>query len=244
MRPTSTDAPLIVTDVEKSYGGLRPLRLRSLHVPAGTLVALTGLDAPAAEMFTNLATGAILPERGEVRLFGRSTAEVTDADAWLRGLDRVGILTDRAVLIDGYTAAQNLAMPLTLDVDPLTEDLRRTAAALAENVGLAADVLEKPVSALGASERLRIRFGRALALDPGLLLMEHPTATLNRAEVSGFARDVRRVFRSRPLAGVAVTADRAFAAAAAADVLALRAADGELVPQRGWRERVGRLLGR
>jgi len=240
----SADAPLILTDVEKHYGGLRPLRLRSLHVRAGALVALTGLDAPAAEMFTNLATGAILPDRGDVRLFGRSTAEVSDADEWLRGLDRVGILTDRAVLIDGYTTAQNLAMPLTLDVDPLSGDLRRRAEALAEDVGLSGDLLDQPVAALSAAEKLRIRFARALALAPALILMEHPTATLDRQDVAPFARDVRRVFDTRQLAGVAVTADRAFASAAAADVLQLRPSDGELIPQGRVLGRIGRLFGR
>jgi len=244
MRPMSEDAPLVIEAVEKQYGGLRPLRLRSLRVPGGALVALTGLDAPAAEMFTNLATGAILPDRGDVRLFGRSTADVTEADDWLGGLDRVGILTDRAVLIEGYTAAQNLAMPLTLDVDPLTGDLRRSAAALAADVGLAEATLDRPIAALRAAEKLRIRFGRARALAPALILMEHPTASLEGDEVAAFARDVRRVFRSRALAGVVVTADRAFASAAASEVLQLRAADGELVPARGIRDRIGRLLGR
>jgi predicted ABC-type transport system involved in lysophospholipase L1 biosynthesis ATPase subunit len=244
MRPAGEDAPLSLTDVEKGYGGLRPLRLRSLEVGSGTLVALTGLDAPAAEMFTNLATGALLPDRGEVRLFGRSTADVTDADDWLRSLDRVGILTDRAVLIDGYTAAQNLAMPLTLDVDPLTEDLLGTALALAREVGLAGDRLDRAVGTLGAPERLRIRFGRALALSPALLLMEHPTATLDRGDVASFARDVRRVFQARGLSGVAVTADREFASAAAGEVFQLRAADGVLLPQRGIWQTVRRLFDR
>lgn len=244
MRPIPADAPLVISNLEKHYGGLRPLRLRSLHVQAGSLVALTGLDAPAAEMFTNLATGAILPDKGDVWLFGRSTVEVTDADEWLGGLDRVGILTDRAVLLEAYTAAQNLALPLTLDVDPLSEELRRTAAALADDVGLGPGVLDRPVAELGAPERLRIRFGRALALTPSLLLMEHPTASLDRRDVKAFARDVRRVFRQRRLAGVAVTADREFASAASAKVLQVRGADGELIPQRGLLDTVGRLFRR
>ena len=34
-------------------------------------------------------------------------------------LDGVGILTDRAVLIGQFTVEQNIAMPFTLDVDPV-----------------------------------------------------------------------------------------------------------------------------
>jgi len=233
---------LDITGLQKAYGGLRPLRLQSLQVLPGVLVAVMGLDAPAAEMFTNLATGAILPDQGEVRLFGRSTAAVTDPDDWLTLLDRVGILTDRAVLLDTYTVAQNLAMPLTLDVDPLSSELARTAADLAGEVGLEGALLELPVSALGAPDRLRVRFGRALALSPALLLMEHPTATLEPADVGAFAQDVRRVVHSRDLAAVAVTADRAFAEAATPDVRELRPADGVLQPRaRAW-GRVRRLF--
>ena len=241
MSPASV---LDIIGLEKAYGALRPLRMQSLHVSAGSLVAVTGLDAAAAEMFTNLATGAILPDRGEVRLFGQSTAVVTQADDWLNLLDRVGIVTDRAVLLDSYTVAQNLAMPLSLAVDPLSRELARAAAELAFDVGLEPAALERPVASISALDKLRVRFGRALALSPALLIMEHPTATLERHDSATFAADVRRVVGSRGLAGVAITADRSFAEAAASDVRELRAADGVLVQRAGAWRRVLHLLDR
>jgi ABC-type polar amino acid transport system ATPase subunit len=126
-------------------------------------------------------------------------------------------------------------MPLTLDLDPLSRELAERAAMLAREVGLDHNAIEQPVGSLSAGAKLRVRFGRALALQPSLLLMEHPTATLDRADVPEFARDVKRVFRARDLAGVAVTADRAFAKAVSTDVRELRGADGVLVPRaRTW----------
>lgn len=235
---------LQILNLEKSYGALRPLRIQALQVEAGSLVALMGIDAPAAEMFTNLATGAILPDKGEVRLYGESTADVTTPDDWLARLDRVGIVTDRAVLLDGHTVAQNLAMPLTLDLDPLPGGLLATVAALARDAGLEAGLLTQSVSALTAAQKLRVRFGRALALGPGLLLMEHPTASLDRADVGAFAADVRRLVEARGVAAVAITADRAFAEAATPDVRELRAADGALVPREAVWGRVRRFLRR
>src|SRR5687768_727653 len=240
----SSDSVLDITDLEKAYGALRPLRMQSLHVSAGSLVAVMGLDAAAAEMFTNLATGAILPDRGEVRLFGQSTAVVTQADDWLNLLDRVGIVTDRAVLLDSYTVAHNLAMPLSLAVDPLPRELADAAAGLASDVGLPPPALEWPVAALSALDKLPGRLRRARGLSPALLLMEHPTATLERNDSAAFAAAVRRVVRLRGLAGVAITADRSFAEAAASDVRELRAADGVLVERAGAWGRVLRLLDR
>ena len=88
--------------------------IRELRVLPGALVALMGLDGAGAEMFVNLVTGAMLPDDGQVRVFGFDTAAITDGDEWLRTLDRFGILSDRAVLLDELTVAQNLAMTLTL----------------------------------------------------------------------------------------------------------------------------------
>ena len=45
-------------NVEKQYGGLRPLRVRDLRMPAGRITMLIGFDRPAAEVFVNLITGA------------------------------------------------------------------------------------------------------------------------------------------------------------------------------------------
>src|SRR5215207_6184856 len=132
-----SDWLLELRQVRKDYGALRPLRLRELRVAPGALVALVGLDAPAAEMFVNLVTGATLPDAGAVRVFGFDTAAITDGDEWLRTLDRFGILSDRAVLLDELTVAQNLAMTLTLAIDPIPPAVQSQIERLAQEVGCA-----------------------------------------------------------------------------------------------------------
>src|SRR4051812_15879158 len=214
-----TDAVLHIMHVRKEYGALRPLRLRELRVASGTCVALLGLDGPAAEVFVNLVTGATLPDEGEVRVFGLDTAAMTDGDEWLRTLDRFGILSDRAVLLDELTVAQNLAMTLTLAIDPIPADVRVTVGSLARDVGLAGDLLDRKVATLAPAGKLRVRLGRAVALGPDLLIMEHPTATLAQEDVPGFATDLRELASGRSMAMVAVTADRAFASAMTTRVL-------------------------
>jgi len=62
---------LEVIGLVKDYGGLRPLRVRGLTVRPRDVVVLSGLDAIAAEVLTNLVTGATLPDAGEIRVFGR-----------------------------------------------------------------------------------------------------------------------------------------------------------------------------
>ena len=106
--------PLVLTDVEKQYGGLRPLRVRDLRVPAGRITMLLGFDRPAAEVFVNLITGASLPDKGEVASLGRPTSAIADSDEWLAFVERFGIVSDRIVLLEAMTVAQNLAISFDL----------------------------------------------------------------------------------------------------------------------------------
>lgn len=222
-------------DVEKAYGGLRPLRLRRLAVMRGQNIALIGFDATAAEAFVNLATGAAVPEKGEVRAFGAATSLVKDADAWLATLDRFGIVSERTVLLDGFSVLQNLAIPMTLDLDPLPDTVSREAQRLAMEVGVDRDAWAQPVGALSPAVRGRVLLGRALALKPLVLLAEHPNALLPGPDVPAFAADFVKVVAARGLACITLTADPTFAAAVAEDVLTLEPATGELRAAAGWR---------
>ena len=75
------DYALQISDVEKQYGSLRPLRVRALAVAPAERVAIVGPDAGAAEVLVNLITGASVADRGEVWVFGRSTREIATPDA-------------------------------------------------------------------------------------------------------------------------------------------------------------------
>src|SRR4051794_33049780 len=127
---------LELTRVRKAYGALRPLRIEALTIAAGERVALAGLDAPAAEVMVNLVTGASLPDGGDVRVFGRLTSDVADGDEWLTSLDRFGIVSERAVLLEGASLAQNLALPFTLDIDPVSPETLARVTQLAKECGI------------------------------------------------------------------------------------------------------------
>jgi ABC-type lipoprotein export system ATPase subunit len=231
---TATDPLLAVQDVVKNYQALRPLRIASLALTRGDVISVSGLDAAAAEMLVGLLTGALLPDTGDIQLFGRSTREVNDSEAWLALLDGVGIITDRAVLIGQFSAEQNIAMSFTLDVDPLVADVRPRVAALAEEVGLRSDMLASRIAEAPPEVSARVRVGRALALDPSVLLAEHPSATLPREAVKAFGADINRVARARNLAVLAVTADEAFASALGGRLLTHDPVSGSLRVASAW----------
>ncbi len=228
-------APLVrVTDVVKNYQALRPLRIQSLTLAPGDVLSITGLDAAAAEMLVGLLTGAMLPDSGEIELFGEPTSQVTDSDAWLAMLDGVGIVTDRAVLIPQFSVEQNIAMPFTLAVDPIATDVRPLVEALAREVGISSSNLSTPVAEARPELLARVRVARALALKPSLLLAEHPSASLPREQVGAFAADMSRLAKSRTLALLVMTADEVFASALGGQVLTHDPAAGALRPRSAW----------
>jgi ABC-type transporter Mla maintaining outer membrane lipid asymmetry ATPase subunit MlaF len=230
---------LELTDVSKDYRGLRPLRIANLSVAPSEQVALLGFDQTTAEVFINLVTGASLPDRGVVRLFGRATTEITDSADWLTVVDRFGIVSRRAVLLESLTVVQNLAMPYTLELEPPSAEMRARAAGLAQEAGLATTTLDRPIAELDAMGVFSIRLARAVALDPAVLLFEHPTAEVARADITALASRCREMASRRKIAMVALTADPEFAAAAASRVLTLEPASGRLTSG-GWLSRFRR----
>ena len=231
-----TDAGVLVRmrGVIKDYRSLRPLRIRELDVRRGRSLSLLGFDEATAEVLVNLLTGGITPDEGEIEVFGEPTAAIRDRDRWIAMLDRFGLVSERAVLLEQLTAEQNLAIPWTLAVESMSDAIRADVRTLAEEVGITGDELTASVSRLPPAVRLRIRLGRALALRPDVVLAEHPNAALPQHDGLAFARDFRRIARRRGLATIVMTADPTFARAAADQVLVLQPATGELQRPSAW----------
>jgi predicted ABC-type transport system involved in lysophospholipase L1 biosynthesis ATPase subunit len=234
-----SDLLVSVRNLTKNYQALRPLRVELLEVRRAAVIAVTGLDAQAAEMLVGLLTGAVLPDQGDVHLFGKSTRDVADSDAWLAMLDQVGIVTDRAVLIGQFSVEQNIAIPFTLQVDPPSEEIRGRVRQLAEEVGMSAAELSRPVAQSPPQVVARVHLARALALGPALLIAEHPSATLPREAVTAYARQLARAAQARQMAVLAITADGAFSDALGGQILTHDPASGALRPPSAWRRIFG-----
>jgi ABC-type transporter Mla maintaining outer membrane lipid asymmetry ATPase subunit MlaF len=219
---------LEIRGLQKDYGGLRPLRIRELTVVPGTIVSISGIDAIAAEIFVRLVTGATLPDEGDVSLFGRNTRSVTDSADWLTSLDGIGMITARGVLIEAFSVLQNTAISWTLEVDPIDPRIIPQAGALAREVGIADDEFDLPAGKVPPETRMRVHLARALALEPKILIAEHPSAALPRPAVAAFGADLARVAQSRGIALIAITADDALAKAVGGRRAELVAATGEL----------------
>lgn len=213
--------------VVKAYGGLRPLRVADLSVEAGEAVVAGGLDETAASVLVDLVTGTMLPDEGDVSVGGLLTSSITDHEAWLVFLEQFGIVNPRVVLLDDLTVLQNVALPLTLDLDPLVAPARDRALELAALVGLPPAILGSRLGLASPLDRYRVRLARAAAHAPRVLLLEHPTVGLSEQEVAAGA-DALRAVAAGGRAILALSNDARFGERAAGRRLEWVAATGRM----------------
>jgi phospholipid/cholesterol/gamma-HCH transport system ATP-binding protein len=224
------DPPLIrIAALTKAYQALRPLRIAELAIGREDRLVLAGFDEGAAAMFVYLVTGAALPDEGQVQVAGRDTRDIATDTEWLTSLDRFGIVTHRAVLLEGLSVAANLALPLTLSVDPMDEDVRARVTLEASDAGLRADRLDGPVGALSAEERLRLHLARAAIARPEFVMLEHPTQSLDQAgQSAAFGEALAALSTQRGFGWIAVSEDEAFARASGGTQLRLDPRTGKI----------------
>jgi ABC-type transporter Mla maintaining outer membrane lipid asymmetry ATPase subunit MlaF len=222
----------LIRGVEKQYGALRPLRIRDLHVPAGQITMLIGFDRPSAEVFVNLITGATLPEKGEITSLGRQTGSIENSDEWLRFVEQFGIMSERIVLLDAMSIVQNLAISFDLNLEPVRAAVRERVAALAHDVEIDPSLMEIRLADAAPLLRARVNLGRALAFDPAVLVLEHPSANLAREDAAELASTVRNISRRRGLTTIGLLADQEFAKATGGRLLFWQPATGDVRERR------------
>lgn len=179
----------------------------SLEVDAGELVALMG---PSGSGKTTLLRAISLidpPTRGAVTIAGvrvYADERVLVDDRRLRR-KRMGIVFQAYNLIPFLTAAENVALVLTLNGTPTREALRRARALLAElDLGHRADT--HPAT-LSGGEQQRLAVARAVVNDPAVILADEPTASLDTERGKAVMALLRRLGRERHAAVIVVTHD-------------------------------------
>lgn len=170
---------LQVTDLSKSFGGVRAVDGVSFHVDAGELLALIGPNGAGKSTCFNLLNGQLPPDGGSVTLDGRDITGRSPRAIWRLGVGRTFQVT---ATFGSMSVRENVQMVLLSQHGRLlnlwrsaADQYRREAQALLTQVGMA-DQAERACSLLAYGDLKRLELAMALASGPRLLLMDEPTA--------------------------------------------------------------------
>ncbi len=153
-----------------------------LSLAPGEMHCLAGRSGSGKTSILRVAAGLASPTAGEVRWNGESLAELSDARITAMRRDFVGYLDQGGTLIPGLSAIENVVLPAV--PARRTKELATTARDLLEILGVGARAKHRPEQ-LSGGERQRVAFARSLLLSPRVLMVDEPTASLDRASADG-----------------------------------------------------------
>jgi ABC-type polar amino acid transport system ATPase subunit len=178
-------------------GSREVLRGVDLHVGRGELVALMGLSGGGKTTFLRAVAGLEAFDEGTLVVDGvRLDAGGPPAPGVLKALRRkVGMVFQFHNLFEHMTAAHNVWLAPVHVYGVPRHDAERRALALLEQMGVAARAHALPRE-LSGGEAQRVAIARALAVDPPLLLMDEPTASLDPARRDELGDTLERLTKS------------------------------------------------
>ncbi|MGW4056225.1 ABC transporter ATP-binding protein [Streptomyces sp. NPDC004779] len=144
----------------------------------GVLTALVGPSGSGKSTLLAVAGALLGPDRGRVLLHGTDLAALTERERARVRRTRVGYMFQSGNLLAGLTAEEQLLAAASV-TGRRPRALRARARDLLAEVGLEARRNHRP-DQLSGGERQRIALARALLLEPELLLVDEPTAAVDR----------------------------------------------------------------
>lgn len=160
-------------------GGEFCFALQSLHVQAGSSVAVIGPSGSGKTTLLNLLAGILVAGQGSIRLDGVEMSELSDRARREFRLRGVGLVFQDFELISHLRVGENILLPSRLSSQvTISTDLRQRAEGLAQDVGIG-DKLRRFPHELSQGERQRVAVCRALLLQPKVLLCDEPTGNLD-----------------------------------------------------------------
>jgi branched-chain amino acid transport system ATP-binding protein len=211
------DNQLVVEGVSKRFGGVVAVQDVSLEVPRGAIVSIIGPNGAGKTSLLNMISGFYKPDTGSVVLEGQDITQRKPSDIAALGIART---FQNIALFSGLTVLDNLMLGRHVRMKSgviasvvywgmaQKEDIahREACEEIIEFLKLQ-DLRKQPTAALAYGLRKRVELGRALALEPRVLLLDEPMGGMNQDEKEDMARYILDVNQERGVTVVLIEHD-------------------------------------
>jgi branched-chain amino acid transport system ATP-binding protein len=211
------NALLEVDDITLRFGGVTAINSVSFDVQPGELFAIIGPNGAGKTSIFNAISQVYRPQQGDIRFKGQSLMDMRPDHVANLGIARTFQnieLFAQMNVVDNLLTGRHVRMERSWLAGALWwGQARREELANREKVEEIIDFLEieqwrrHPVSLLPYGFQKRVELGRALAMDPELLLLDEPVAGMNLEETADMARFILDIQRELGITMIMVEHD-------------------------------------
>jgi simple sugar transport system ATP-binding protein len=203
MSDAEIPAAVTAAGIRKQFGSTHALRGVTLSLHPGRCLGLVGRNGAGKSTLVSVLSGLLTPDEGEVSFDGRPAPALGDVAAWRT---RIATVFQHSMVVPGLTVAENVflgrpprraALGRVGVVD--WRQMRDQAAQIMADWGFDVDA-NAPCGSLTVEQRQVVEITRALAAGTRCLLLDEPTAALERGAVLRLFDRVRQLRE----AGVAI----------------------------------------
>jgi putative ABC transport system ATP-binding protein len=177
----SGPSPIVVENLSHSFGkGTLQKQVLfdvSTEIPAGEIVILTGPSGSGKTTMLTIVGALRSAQSGSVRVLGEELCNAKPSTLE-RVRRQIGFIFQHHNLMNALTAQQNVELGLRVKRAMSRAEISRRAREMLEAVGLEQHLHKRPEQ-LSGGQRQRVAIARALAGEPGMLLADEPTASLD-----------------------------------------------------------------
>jgi simple sugar transport system ATP-binding protein len=180
--------------VWKAFGETQALRDVSLDAAAGECHGLVGRNGAGKSTLVAILTGLVRPDRGVVRLGADAAPSLADRSAWQR---LVACVYQKSMVVPNLTVAENVFLnrPTGEGGDRGLVDwraMRAQARQVMLDWGFDLDV-DQLVRDLTVEQRQVVEIARALSVGARFLILDEPTASLEKSAIERLFERIRRL---------------------------------------------------
>lgn len=198
---------MTVSELRKTFGGLRAVDGVSLQIMPGEIVAVIGPNGSGKTTTFNILTGLVRAQAGSIE-WTDERRQLIDLPPW--AIFRLGVartfqnirlslgmsvlenvmlglyLSERTNWFDVVVGRGNVAAKNREARDRAYQAIQFVSPSLAQRA-------QRLVAELSYADRRRVEIARACVSEPKLLLLDEPTAGMNLSETDELAQDIRKI---------------------------------------------------